>query len=181
MAADASKLWILGSTILVGLLAFIFYPLVGQSELDTWLNKEYTFSKSKLLANIGPKGSRAQGAHAGVVIASPSDGSNDEPDYVYTWTRDAALVMQKIVDLYVVCRLDCSLRMESSHMQVLAILSMCRYTSGSDISLRGYIDDFVKSQTHLQTVSNPSGGPTSGGLTEPKFHINLTAFTDPWG
>ena len=104
MATDATK-WILSSTILVGLLAFIFYPLVGPSELETWLNKEYTLSKTKLLANIGPKGSRAQGAHAGVIIASPSDGSNDEPDYVYTWTRDAALVMQKIVDLYVVCRL----------------------------------------------------------------------------
>ena len=35
---------------------------------------------------------------AGVVIASPS---TTDPDYLFTWTRDAALVLKTIIDSYV--------------------------------------------------------------------------------
>ncbi|KAF7314538.1 Glucoamylase [Mycena kentingensis (nom. inval.)] len=41
--------------------------------------------------------------------------------------------------------------------------------------------DYIKAQTTLQQVSNPSGTVTTGGLGEPKFNIDLTAFTEPWG
>lgn len=50
-----------------------------------------------------------------------------------------------------------------------------------DGSLRPTIQQYVSSQAKLQDVSNPSGGPNTGGLGEPKFHVNLTQFTGAWG
>lgn len=73
-------------------------------------------------------------------------------DY-FTWTRDAALTYKALIE---------------------------RFTAG-DTSLRQTIDDYVSAQAQLQEVSNPSGGPDSGGLGEPKFNVNKTAFTGPWG
>ena len=46
-----------------------------------------------LLENVSPPGT-AQG----VIVASPS---KIQPDYWYHWTRDAALVMNVVVDRYV--------------------------------------------------------------------------------
>ncbi|CCA72741.1 probable glucan 1,4-alpha-glucosidase [Serendipita indica DSM 11827] len=104
-----------------------------------------------LYANIGPDGSKSQGAKSGVVIASPS---TSNPDYLYTWTRDAALVYKYIVD---------------------------RFTSGRDSSLRTKIDNFVGHVARIQQVSNPSGTVSTGGLGEPKFLISEAAFTGGWG
>ena len=56
-----------------------------------------------------------------------------------------------------------------------------QYASGQDTSLLDQIDNFVTAQSIIQQVSNPSGTITTGGLGEPKFNINETAFTDPWG
>ena len=56
-----------------------------------------------------------------------------------------------------------------------------RFTSGQDASLRTLIDQFFVAESRLQQVSNPSGTVVTGGLGEPKFNINLTAFTGPWG
>lgn len=50
-----------------------------------------------------------------------------------------------------------------------------------DKSLQSKMDDYVSSQATLQQVSNPSGKPGSGGLGEPKFNVNMTEFTGPWG
>lgn len=55
-----------------------------------------------------------------------------------------------------------------------------RFIAG-DTSLQSKIDDFVSSQTTLQGVSNPSGGPDSGGLGEPKFNVDMSAYTGAWG
>lgn len=41
--------------------------------------------------------------------------------------------------------------------------------------------DFINSQTTLQTVSNPSGDLFSGGLGEPKFHVDESAYQGDWG
>lgn len=71
----------------------------------------------------------------------------------YTWTRDSALTYKVIVE---------------------------RFIHG-DKSLQRKIDEYVAESAHLQGVSNPSGGPDSGGLGEPKFNVNLTAFTGSWG
>lgn len=39
------------------------------------------------------------------------------------------------------------------------------------------IEDYISAQAYLQTVSNPSGDLSTGGLGEPKFNANMTAFT----
>ncbi|KAF8070416.1 glycoside hydrolase family 15 protein [Lyophyllum atratum] len=124
----------------------------GQSSTaDTYLAAESPIAKANLLANIGPSGSKSQGAKAGIVIASPS---SSNPDYLFTWTRDSALVFQTIIE---------------------------QYTLGLDTSLRPQIDNYVASQKIVQQVSNPSGTVSSGGLGEPKFNIDQTAFTGAWG
>lgn len=48
--------------------------------------------------------------------------------------------------------------------------------------LRTYIQNYIKAQAILQTVSNPSGALGSGrGLGEPKFYSNITRFNGDWG
>ncbi|RDB14710.1 hypothetical protein Hypma_016313 [Hypsizygus marmoreus] len=119
--------------------------------VDQYVTKEAPIAKAGVLANIGSKGSRSAGAKPGVVIASPS---TQDPDYLYTWTRDSSLVFKNIID---------------------------QYTLGQDNTLRSLIDDFVGAETILQQVSNPSGTVLTGGLGEPKFKISLEPFTDGWG
>ncbi|TFK45093.1 glycoside hydrolase family 15 protein [Crucibulum laeve] len=79
---------------------------------------------------------------------------SSNPDYRFTWTRDSALVFQAIID---------------------------QYTLGLDTTLRSQIDAYVAAQAVQQQVSNPSGSVSSGGLGEPKFNIDLSAFTGAWG
>ncbi|KAG9828207.1 hypothetical protein KCU98_g14645, partial [Aureobasidium melanogenum] len=63
--------------------------------LASWLSSENTVALQGVLDNIGASGSKASGASAGVVVASPS---KSNPDYFYTWTRDSALVFKALVD-----------------------------------------------------------------------------------
>ncbi len=85
------------------------------------------------------------------MIASPN---TVNPNYLYTWVRDSSLVFKVIAD---------------------------QFTLGQDSSLRGQIDNFFTAEAAMQQVSNPSGTVTTGGLAEPKFNIDGTAFTGPWG
>ena len=48
-------------------------------------------------------------------------------------------------------------------------------------SLQTEIENYISAQAYLQTVSNPSGGLSSGGLGEPKFNVDESAFTGSWG
>ncbi|KAJ3749357.1 glucoamylase [Lentinula detonsa] len=124
----------------------------GQSStVDAYVASQSPLAKAGLLANIGPSGSKSMGAKSGIVVASPS---SVNPDYLYTWTRDSAVVFQVLVD---------------------------QFTLGIDTSTRGEIDNYVASQVIIQQVSNPSGTITTGGLGEPKFNIDETAFTGAWG
>ncbi|KAL4981624.1 Six-hairpin glycosidase-like protein [Aspergillus falconensis] len=118
--------------------------------LDIWLSTETSFALDGILANIGASGAYAKSAEAGVVIASPS---TEDPDYYYTWTRDAALTMKVLVDLF----------------------------RNGNLGLQTVLEEYVNSQAYLQTVSNPSGDLASGGLAEPKFNVDMTAFTGSWG
>ncbi|KAI0035180.1 glycoside hydrolase family 15 protein [Vararia minispora EC-137] len=118
---------------------------------DSYIATEAPIAKAGLLANIGPSGSKASGAKSGIVIASPS---TSNPNYLYTWTRDSSLVFKVVVD---------------------------QLTLGLDTSLRGLADGFLVAQQTIQQVSNPSGTVSTGGLGEPKFNIDETAFTGAWG
>ncbi|KAH8690676.1 putative glucan 1,4-alpha-glucosidase [Talaromyces proteolyticus] len=119
--------------------------------LDAWLATETTFSLNGILQNIGASGAYAQSAKAGVVIASPS---TSNPDYYYTWSRDSALTLKVLTDLF---------------------------TNGN-LALQTVIEEYVNAQAYLQTVSNPSGDLSTGaGLGEPKFNVDLSAYTSSWG
>lgn len=71
----------------------------------------------------------------------------------YTWTRDSALTFKTLVDQFI----------------------------AGDASLQTLIQQYISSIAYLQTVSNPSGGLCTGGLGEPKFNVDMTAFTGAWG
>ncbi|KAI2793983.1 Glucoamylase [Penicillium oxalicum] len=121
------------------------------TSLDSWLSSETTFSLNGILANIGSSGAYSKSAASGAVIASPS---TSNPDYYYTWTRDAALTLKALVDIF----------------------------RNGNLGLQTVIEQYVNAQAKLQTVSNPSGGLSDGaGLGEPKFNVDLSAFTGAWG
>ena len=155
---------------LAGLASLLTSAFGQSSSVDSYVASESPIAQAGLLANIGPSGAKSSGAkvgrpltrsggcaqhgglfQAGVVIASPS---TTNPNYLYTWVRDSSLVFKLIVD---------------------------RYTSGQDTSTRSLIDAFVSAEATLQQTTNPSGSVSSGGLGEPKFNIDETAFTDAWG
>ncbi|KAI1824008.1 family 15 glycosyl hydrolase [Xylaria intraflava] len=121
-------------------------------DLDTFVAKQRNISLQNVLNNIGPDGSKAPGASAGVIIASPS---TVNPNYYFSWSRDAALTMKMIIDEFI----------------------------AGQSQLESYIKDYIHAQADLQTISNPSGSffPDGAGLGEPKYNVNLTRFNEAWG
>ncbi|KAN0075811.1 Six-hairpin glycosidase-like protein [Elaphomyces granulatus] len=79
--------------------------------------------------------------------------SKSNPDYFYTWTRDSALTLKCLVEAFV----------------------------AGNTKLQQTIQQYISAQAYLQTVSGLSGGLATGGLGEPKYYVNGTAFTGPWG
>lgn len=122
----------------------------SSDSLTSWLSSELPIALQGVLDNIGASGSNVSEVSQGIVVASPS---RSNPDYFYTWTRDAALTFKAIIN---------------------------QFTAGQ-LSLEPLIQDYISAQAHLQTLTNPSGALCSGGLGEPKFNVNETAFTGPWG
>lgn len=120
--------------------------------VDSFVETESPIAISRLLCNLGPDGCYANGVAAGAVIASPS---KVNPDYWYTWTRDAALTLKEVVDTF---------------------------ENGYNTTLQTEIENYIAAQAYLQGVSNPSGSLSAGtGLGEPKFNVDLSAFTGSWG
>jgi glucoamylase len=133
--------------------------------LASWIATESPLALNLMLANIGPNGSNDQGSASGIVVASPSVNNPDcKVKYlnqvfiltaldVYTWTRDSALTLKLLVDLFI----------------------------AGDTSLQSTIENYIVAQAKLQVVSNPSGSLSTGGLGEPKFNVDRSAFTGAWG
>ncbi|KAJ3529831.1 hypothetical protein NM208_g9587 [Fusarium decemcellulare] len=125
---------------------------VRQAAVDDFIKSESPIAIEQLLCNIGSDGCHAKNVPAGIVIASPD---TQDPDYFYTWTRDAALVFKYVVD---------------------------RFIHQYDAGLQKHIQEYIASQAKLQGVSNPSGSLSDGaGLGEPKFNVDLSAYTGGWG
>ncbi|KAK3314938.1 glucan 1, 4-alpha-glucosidase [Apodospora peruviana] len=125
---------------------------IVKRDVDSFIATEKPYALTRLLCNIGPNGCAAAGAAPGVVVASPS---KSNPDYWYTWTRDASLVFKLVVDTF---------------------------ANSYDSNLQTNIQNFIISQAKLQGVSNPSGSFSNGaGLGEPKFYVDLTQYTGAWG
>jgi glucoamylase len=103
-----------------------------QSSLDSFIKSESSVAIEQLLCNIGSDGCNSQGVASGVVIASPD---TEDPDYFFTWTRDAALVFKYVID---------------------------RFINQYDAGLQTKIQQYIASQAKLQGVSNPSGSISDG-------------------
>ncbi|KAJ3052547.1 Glucoamylase, intracellular sporulation-specific [Rhizophlyctis rosea] len=88
----------------------------------------------------------------GVVVASPS---RKDPDYFYHWTRDAALVLSVAQMVY-------------EHG--------VDNGGAKDTMLENILWNYARFEQHLQTVPNPSSN-----IAEPKWNVDGTAYTLPWG
>ncbi|KAJ1338227.1 glucoamylase [Microdochium nivale] len=120
--------------------------------VDDFVAKEEPIALRELLCNIGSSGCNVPGAASGIVVASPS---KSDPDYFFTWTRDAALVFKAIVD---------------------------RFVNKYDAGLQKTIQEYIAAQAKLQLVSNPSGSFSDGqGLGEAKYYVDMSPYTGGWG
>lgn len=90
----------------------------------------------------------------GITVNLSATGTLTQIDF-FTWTRDSALTMKMIVDEFIL----------------------------GNRALQPKIEEYVKAQAILQTVSNPSGTflPDGLGLAEPKFLASGARFNGAWG
>lgn len=114
-----------------------------KTNFESWLTSQVKVSETKLMEAV----SRSDAA-LGSVIASPS---KINPDYYYHWVRDAALVMNVVVDLYA----------HSDH-------------SKQDLYMQR-LEEFV-SFSRSNQLSN-----ALTGLGEPKFYVDGRPYDLAWG
>ncbi|KAF3288613.1 hypothetical protein TWF970_005676 [Orbilia oligospora] len=152
---------------------YITYKVNGASYYDPGNNNNYQISSSPqgvdtfatnsgLDAWLDTEASFAQAAllrnigSSNNTIVGPgviiASPSTSNPNYFYQWTRDGSIVMEHIVSEYLE---------NGAYLQ--------------------YIKDWVNVQNILQHTNNPSGSFTSGGLGEPKFNVDNSAYTAAWG
>ncbi|KAK2677480.1 Glucoamylase [Fusarium oxysporum f. sp. vasinfectum] len=143
-------MYFVSSAFLLG--SFALQSVLGRPAFDERSLSESSVAIEQLLCNIGSDGCNSKNVATGIVIASPD---TQDPDYFYTWTRDAALVFKYVVD---------------------------RFINQYDAGLQRKIQEYIASQAKLQGVSNPSGSLSDGsGLGEAKFNVDMSAFTGGWG
>lgn len=119
-----------------------FKPL-NTTELDKQFQKSIYF----LLQNVSPKDGLR-----GSIIASPS---RSNPEYYYHWVRDAALVADSLVNIYV------DPRFQSSPLKA---------------QVRAFLLDHLQFNSKIQVSSE-----SFKGLGEPKFWVTGLPYTGPWG
>lgn len=107
---------------------------------------------SRMFLNINPAISDAVN---GTVVAARSGPSYSQklPDYEYNWVRDASLTMDVVQELYSAAT---DTTAKTKYENILFEYAMARATEQND--------------PNLQT-----------GLGEPKFYLNNTIFSGPWG
>jgi glucoamylase len=126
-------------------------------DITSWLapknGSQAEFSKTRMFLNINPD---IDGAAKGTVVAARSGPSYDQklPDYEYDWVRDSSLTMDVVRSLYAASTVDKFTRKYKD--------AMFHYAEG-------------------RAVEQNDPSLTFAGLGEPKFYLNNTAFTGPWG
>ncbi|GAA5990884.1 hypothetical protein JCM11641_002870 [Rhodosporidiobolus odoratus] len=137
----------------------IVAPLRGlqsQVELDAWAAQIREKALDKVFANIGR-----------------------DPDYFFTWTRDAALTASGLLSLLPLLPSNTSPAIAAASSQPDTRSYISHDSTNRTLS---FFSDYVDGQLVLQKLSNPSGTyETLEGLGEPKFHPNLTAYLGDWG
>ncbi|KAK4986607.1 hypothetical protein LTR50_005217 [Elasticomyces elasticus] len=131
-------------------------PLGFSDDITKWLqpNKgsEDGIAMTRMFMNINPD---VVGAVNGTVVAAQSGPTypQHDPDYEYDWVRDSSLTMDVVQTLYAAAT---SKTARSQYEAILFQYAGARATEQNDPG--------------LQT-----------GLGEPKFYLNNTIFTGPWG
>lgn len=126
-------------------------------DITSWLaptnGSQADFSKTRMFLNINPD---IDGAAKGTVVAARSGPSYDQklPDYEYDWVRDSSLTMDVVRSMYAASTVDKFTRKYKD--------AMFHYAEG-------------------RAVEQNDPSLTFAGLGEPKFYLNNTAFTGPWG
>ncbi|KAK0969984.1 hypothetical protein LTS01_015969 [Friedmanniomyces endolithicus] len=125
-------------------------------DITSWLSinigSESENAFQRMFLNINPA---IPGAAEGVVVAARSGPSYTQtnPDYEYNWVRDASLTMDVVQSLYSAAT---KAKAKTAYQNILFEYAAARATEQNDPG--------------LQT-----------GLGEPKFYLNNTIFTGPWG
>ncbi|PBP17413.1 putative Glucoamylase P [Diplocarpon rosae] len=142
------------SSVLAGFasLATAALSRLGARDLDSFVAVEREVALQGVMNNVGPDGSKAVGAGAGFVIASPS---KVDPPYFYTWTRDSALTMKMIVDEFIFGKTELQSYIED-YIHAQAVLQTVANPSGTFL-------------------------PAGLGLGEPKYQVDGTRFNGAWG
>lgn len=137
----------MGKSFAVALGAVLFISSLSHANvtLSDWIKNREGNALGLMLKNISPSG-----AAKGAVVASPS---KHEPHYFYHWIRDAALIMDVVVELY---KKAPTPEAKAHYFNVLM--------------------DYINFSRRNQMTPNPSGG-----LGEPKFEADGSAFTGSWG
>ncbi|KAI7361390.1 glucoamylase precursor [Hortaea werneckii] len=135
-------------------------PLGFGDDITDWLavkgnpnvDSEAKLAFQRMFLNINPA---VEGAVDGVVVAARSGPSYEQkdPDYEYTWVRDASLTMDVVATLYSAAT---KRKVKQQYEEILFEYAGARATEQND-------PDLIT------------------GLGEPKFYLNNTAFTGPWG
>lgn len=132
-------------------------PSGFSDDITNWLlpqdGSQAAFAKTHMFQNINPD---IDGAVPGTVVAARSGPSFDQklPDYEYDWVRDSSLTMGVVRALYNASTED---DFTAQYLQLMFEYAAGRATEQNDPSL------------------------TFAGLGEPKFYLDNTAFTGPWG
>lgn len=132
-------------------------PSGFSDDITTWLlpenGSQAAFAKSHMFLNINPD---IEGAATGTVVAARSGPSYDQkiPDYEYDWVRDSSLTMEVVRALY---------------------------NASTDNSLTSTYEELMFEYAEGRAVEQNDPSLTFAGLGEPKFYLNNTAFTGPWG
>ncbi|CZT20839.1 related to Glucoamylase [Ramularia collo-cygni] len=110
-------------------------------------------SFTKMFVNINPA---VEGAVDGVVIAGRSGSPFESklPDYAYDWVRDSSLTMEVVETLYAAAASNSTAKSQYETM-------LFQYAAARAAE---------QTEPNLQT-----------GLGEPKFYLNNTIFSGPWG
>lgn len=156
---------------LIASLGYLIYATPHFQDVDAGRSSPGNETSSKedicvkgILANLGHTGAKAYGAIDGVLLDSPSPGSQDREfnsllifqssrtdDSTDLWNRvrDSSLVFKTLVD---------------------------RFVRTGDQQLQLAINSFITAQAIIQTTKSPSGTLEDGkGLGEPRFLLNITA------
>jgi glucoamylase len=135
-----------GRIIYFSIWAILYATGAFGSDFETWLKEQHQLHLQGILNAISP---------VGTIQASPT---KDNPNYFYDWTRDGAIVMYPIVNLY---EHEKNPARKDFYFQLLM--------------------NYARANRQKQLTPNWSGGPGDRGNGEPKWNMDLSPFNQGWG